>query len=441
MKRTEKLKKEGKKLKLKQSKVWFAILALLTIATFALAYQHNIDYQRYVQWYLDQGIDPNILDPLPWQTWGKGPLVALLGFLAGISWLITIVWVAGTVKELTRRHIKLLVILLLIPLVTTIPISGESIYKTADVVETKSDNLLANIAAIPPSDTTVDVLLAGDEELNWLGFMDNPPNDADEIMFIESITNGVANRFSEGVGINLAFHKWASWDSDDGTSSAYYMLQEVIREIGGAWVTDPSWPNGGYWKFNKGMTWNGIVIDMLVAWTYQYIDARGLAPFEWGAAIIRTPPAAPGLASKYEQHEMSHLYGLLHCTHAWCIMNLGYIDLWPGVWWESTCKDYMINHKNYFTRHGLKMNSATGGTTTPSPGTYYYYNGTTVTLTAFPNNGYEFVQWRYDGSSISFNNPWVLIIYSSREVIPVFRENSPPPPLTGGGGGSIPMLR
>lgn len=36
---------------------------------------------------------------------------------------------------------------------------------------------------------------------------------------------------------------------------------------------------------------------------------------------------------------------------------------------------------------------AIGGTTNPGPGTYYYLDGSTISLSATPNSGYDFVYW------------------------------------------------
>lgn len=64
-------------MKCKQPKLGFAILALLTVGTLALAYKHNIDYQRHVQElkkeYADLGTNPGILDLDPLHIWGNGP--------------------------------------------------------------------------------------------------------------------------------------------------------------------------------------------------------------------------------------------------------------------------------------------------------------------------------------------------------------------------------
>jgi hypothetical protein len=48
---------------------------------------------------------------------------------------------------------------------------------------------------------------------------------------------------------------------------------------------------------------------------------------------------------------------------------------------------------------------STGGTTTPAAGTYNYPNGTTITLQATPNTGYEFSYWVVSGNFTPGHEP------------------------------------
>ena len=87
-------------LKWKQPKVGFAILVLLTAITLAVAYKHNIDYQRYVQEttkrYVDRGINPNILDLWSWHAWGIGGLVTFLVVMTIALWMASAaIWLQG----------------------------------------------------------------------------------------------------------------------------------------------------------------------------------------------------------------------------------------------------------------------------------------------------------------------------------------------------------
>lgn len=321
----------------KQPKVGFAILVMLTAITLALAYQHNIDYQRYVQetkkWYVDRGIDPDILDFWPWRAWGNGGIVTLLGITTVILWIaLPIIWLR---ERRNLRHKKSLLLLLLIAMLLFIPVN------TAGAVE-----------------SNVDILFAGDEELMsateewlidpwfpWLGTYDRPVTEV-----IEEVSFPLFQTcFADKVGINLVFHGWISWDSDDGTSNSWNMLQEVMEQSGMSyWVNDPLYPDGGYWKFNTGdVIWGNAKMDILLAWTTQDMNLLGFSPFDWGAGIIHYHNLAQGAFTA--QHELSHLYDCRHCSHDWCVMNPDYVGLTGD--WQSTCKDYMIEHKDYFTRH------------------------------------------------------------------------------------------
>lgn len=323
----------------------------LTVLVIPLKIQQDIAYERYIQ---GLNISGTVVDyPPSWYIWGIGPLVMIMGLFAVISWIFSLSIVINLTirknnKSLSGR--KSLVALLLIPLLLTIITSGY-VYKTTNAVETKSEVLSTDKAFTSTSDTTVNALFAGDEEFMsssvlW-GLGTKPlPEIVEQDLF-----PAYRDQFATKLGINILFSGWATWDSDDGTTHPYWMLQEAIREIGGTWVTDPSWANGGYWRFNKGMLWNGVVIDLLIAWTFQGMEGRGLAPFPWGVAIIRFDSTVDRMIfSKHVHamlHETSHLYDLQHCSDLYCLMHP---DNFYGLNWCSTCKDYMIAHKDYFTR-------------------------------------------------------------------------------------------
>jgi len=393
------------------SKEKFALafmVMLLTLFTIVLTYKHYIDYQKYRTELGEEykNINPDFVDSWPWYDWGIGPYVFMLKFITAGVWIGIII--RGLQKIKFRKHRELKAIsLLLIPLIASIPTS----------------KAYPNITSIPTSDTDVDILFAGDEEF-MSGYITSTWGDVWLKDLVEigvppwysGIFERVQGYFNDQVGINIVFHGWMTWDSDDEVTNCYYMLQEAIEEIGGTWIHDPTWPDNGYWRFNKGMLWNGVVIDMLVAWTWQDMSRRGLGPFEWGACIL-----------KYEnfltddnamQHEMSHLYGLLHCGHILCVMNEPFLEFTET--WQSSCHDYMVSHKNYFTRHGLAINSNPHGETNPSAGLYYYYNGTRVVLSAVGDTYYFFKKWVYNNTFTSFDNPWTFSVAASWDIYPIF---------------------
>jgi uncharacterized repeat protein (TIGR02543 family) len=78
----------------------------------------------------------------------------------------------------------------------------------------------------------------------------------------------------------------------------------------------------------------------------------------------------------------------------------------------------------YFNKivYQLTVNSATGGavaSSTPDQGSYGYFSGSTVTLTATPNTGYEFDYWNGDVTGTS--NPITFTMDAAKTVTPVFK--------------------
>jgi hypothetical protein len=78
----------------------------------------------------------------------------------------------------------------------------------------------------------------------------------------------------------------------------------------------------------------------------------------------------------------------------------------------------------YIPTYALTITSTNGGTTNPSPGTYYYYAGTVVTVTAIPDANYKLDHWELDGSpagsqnqiSVTMNTDHVLKAYFTYDV-------------------------
>ena len=57
----------------------------------------------------------------------------------------------------------------------------------------------------------------------------------------------------------------------------------------------------------------------------------------------------------------------------------------------------------------LIVNATTGGTTNPAPEVYLYDTGSIVTVTAVPNEGYEFTYWTVNGE-VSYENPLTVTL-------------------------------
>jgi hypothetical protein len=74
---------------------------------------------------------------------------------------------------------------------------------------------------------------------------------------------------------------------------------------------------------------------------------------------------------------------------------------------------------NFRLKPKLTIQAGTGGTTTPSPGDYYYATGAQVQVTAVPDTNYEFVNW--SGSISSTQNPVTVTMDSDKTVKANFR--------------------
>lgn len=68
----------------------------------------------------------------------------------------------------------------------------------------------------------------------------------------------------------------------------------------------------------------------------------------------------------------------------------------------------------------LTITTTSGGTTSPEPGTYSYPQGTNVTVTAVPDEGYELSSWLLDGSYAGSSNNITITMNSNHDIQAVF---------------------
>ena len=77
------------------------------------------------------------------------------------------------------------------------------------------------------------------------------------------------------------------------------------------------------------------------------------------------------------------------------------------------------------TTYILTIVSASGGSTTPSAGTYTRNNNDSVSITAAPNSGNYLNNWIVNGVAAGSANPLVFNITSDTTVSPVFTTSPP----------------
>jgi hypothetical protein len=75
----------------------------------------------------------------------------------------------------------------------------------------------------------------------------------------------------------------------------------------------------------------------------------------------------------------------------------------------------------------LKIETTTGGTTNPAPGTYTYAAGTQVQVTANPSNGYVFDHWELNGTNVGTATTYTVTM-NANYVLKAFFKAAPTPP-------------
>ena len=80
-------------------------------------------------------------------------------------------------------------------------------------------------------------------------------------------------------------------------------------------------------------------------------------------------------------------------------------------------------------QYTLTVQTSTGGTTSPTPGSYAYPENTNVQVTGLPSTGYNFNRWTLDGVEYT-SNPITVLMNTNHTLTAYFSEIPPPPPTT-----------
>ena len=78
----------------------------------------------------------------------------------------------------------------------------------------------------------------------------------------------------------------------------------------------------------------------------------------------------------------------------------------------------------------LIIETTTGGTTNPTPGTYTYNAGATKSVTAVSDTDYKLDHWELDGSNVGSVNPYTVTMNQNHKLKAVFAYVPPPPALS-----------
>ena len=156
------------------------------------------------------------------------------------------------------------------------------------------------------------------------------------------------NAFEDKFTIGLVCRGVKVWDYNNGISDSG-MLSEAVRETG----------------FCSGMPYGSYIIDILIAFTAQPMQAGGYAYLGGSACIVK--------AQSYDyddntvQHEVSHLYWARdHKTESdpdyWSDCIMSYREVFVGWWifgswipmcyltnnWCGTCYNTIYTHRHKF---------------------------------------------------------------------------------------------
>ncbi|MGB9676506.1 MAG: InlB B-repeat-containing protein, partial [Candidatus Bathyarchaeales archaeon] len=85
-------------------------------------------------------------------------------------------------------------------------------------------------------------------------------------------------------------------------------------------------------------------------------------------------------------------------------------------------------HYTPIITYTLKIETTTGGTTNPTPGTYTYTAGSQVQVTAVPSGGYVFDYWELDGINVGTATTYTVTM-NANHVLKAFFRSAPPPLL------------
>jgi hypothetical protein len=77
----------------------------------------------------------------------------------------------------------------------------------------------------------------------------------------------------------------------------------------------------------------------------------------------------------------------------------------------------------------LTITAASGGSTSPSVGTYAFDENSTVKVTATPDVNYAFDHWELDGTNVGSVNPYTVLMNSDHTLKAAFVYSPPPPQL------------
>jgi hypothetical protein len=173
--------------------------------------------------------------------------------------------------------------------------------------------LLASVApvmtvrAVEP--VHVDLWVVADEEFDagtiWVPLVPGGPIPVPSKSWAEANMEWVAEEYGDVFQLELHWHWWTDFDSDDGNGDIEALLYEAKRELGWRW----------------GREVDGEPMELMVVFTQQAMDRQGFSPpYERILVVVQCFDIDCVLS-----HELGHQFGLGHCPYDTCYMWNGYV--------------------------------------------------------------------------------------------------------------------
>jgi len=277
----------------------------------------------------------------------------------------------------------------------------------------------------------IDILCCCDEEFDGgIIWVPNPPVGALPVpskIWAETVTAWVSEDYLDEFNIELHWHYWTVFESDDGIGNTHNMLYAGKDAIG--------------WRWN--MAYDGENMELLCVFSQQSLDGLGLS-YPWERMMVVTAMYPLG---KLIKHEIGHQFYCDHCDIASCYMSEQYI---PNThYYCTTHSSVIMANRELLVQPLLSLIHVYGcGTVDLSPAweyhctvspldmnCYYYNYDEVVTATATASPYFEFCGWWLDGVRKS-NIPITFTMDSDHTLIAEFQYI----PGLGGGGGTCPTL-
>jgi len=242
-------------------------------------------------------------------------------------------------------------------------------------------------------------------------------------------------------GIDIRILDFLEWDSADHLNTMYdlwYELEEDTEQYLRQWYSGQWWSN---------------YVDAIIGITSQ-VDPNpaGLAPgpgfLDQGRNFILLNWLVYWADDNLVQHEVSHLYYAPdHLEHCCPMASHTHYQTWIWediIWWVfsdihcsktayswcTSCHQVIQQNSGRYPLRTLTISASSGGTTDPTPETYFYGNGESVAVTASAYSGYTFNYWLLDGVDCGSDLTITVTMDSDHTLTAYFNAppNTPSPP-------------